>query len=106
MIARGDIRWFRFGRPDKQRPVVALGRAENISALSEVVVVPCSTTIRGLPWEIVLDERDGMAVVCTLKVEWIRAVPRGDLGARIATFPETRWSEVRGALLHVLGFDG
>jgi mRNA interferase MazF len=103
MIARGDIRWFRFARPDKRRPVVVLGRPEVMATLSQIVVVPCTTTIRGLPWEVVLDDRDGMAVRCTLRVEWIRAVARLELGARIATFPESRWPEVRQAVVAGLG---
>lgn len=47
MIERGDIRWFRFDRPDKRRPVLVLGRRATISALSQIIVVPFSTTIRG-----------------------------------------------------------
>jgi len=107
MIARGDIRWFRFARPDKRRPVVVLGRPEVMATLSQIVVVPCTTTMRrGLPWEVVLDDRDGMAVRCTLRVEWIRAVARLELGARIATFPEAHWPEVRQAVVAGLGLCG
>ena len=76
MIERGDIRWFRFDRPDKRRPVLVLGRRSTISALSQIIVVPFSTTIRGLAGEMVLDEIDGLAVRSTIKVEWIRAVLR------------------------------
>ncbi|HKQ69720.1 MAG TPA: type II toxin-antitoxin system PemK/MazF family toxin [Polyangiaceae bacterium] len=103
MIARGDIRWFRFNRPDKRRPVVVLGRPEVMGALSQIVVIPCTTNVRDLPWDVVLDERDGLAVRCTLRVEWIRAVARLELGARIATFPESRWSELRQAVVTGLG---
>lgn len=105
MIARGDIRWHRFAQPDKRRPVLVIGRADAISSLSQIVVVPCSTTIRGLTWEVPLDDRDGLVVPCVLKMEWIRAVPRVDLGARITTLRPERWQEVRHALLAGLGFD-
>jgi len=30
MIGRGDIRWFRFGAPDKRRPILVLGNASVI----------------------------------------------------------------------------
>jgi mRNA interferase MazF len=105
VIERGDIRWFRFDRPDKRRPVLVLGRRAAVPALSQIVVVPFSTSIRGLPGEVVLDERDGMAVRSTLKVEWIRAVDRGSVGSRIAALPADRWAEVRQAVVHVLGLD-
>ena len=36
MIARGDIRWFRFASPDKRRPVLVLGRPDVLPALDQV----------------------------------------------------------------------
>jgi hypothetical protein len=39
------------------------------------------------------------------EAEWIRAVDRAQLGPWIASFRPERWSEVRAALLDVLGFD-
>jgi hypothetical protein len=48
---------------------------------------------------------DGMPSRCALKPEWIRAVDRAQLGPWIASFRPERWSEVRAALLDVLGFD-
>jgi hypothetical protein len=41
---------------------------------------------------------------CVLKVEWIRIVDRSHVGPLIATLPERRWEQVKGALLDVLGF--
>ena len=105
MIQRGDIRWFRFERPDKRRPVLVLGRRATVPALSQIVVVPFSTTIRGIAGEVVLDERDGLAVRSTLKVEWIRAVDRASVGPRIAELPVHRWPELLQAVVYVLGLD-
>jgi mRNA interferase MazF len=105
VIERGDIRWFRFERPDKRRPVLVLGRRAAVPALSQIVVVPFSTTIRGVAGEVVLDERDGLAVRSTIKVEWIRAVDRTAIGPRIAGLPPGRWPEVKRAVVHVLGLD-
>jgi mRNA-degrading endonuclease toxin of MazEF toxin-antitoxin module len=53
----------------------------------------------------VLDERDGLAVRSTIKVEWIRAVDRTAIGTRIAALPPDRWPEVKRAVVHVLGLD-
>jgi mRNA interferase MazF len=105
VIERGDIRWFRFERPDKRRPVLVLGRRAAVPALSQIVVVPFSTTIRGIAGEVVLDEQDGLAVRSTIKVEWIRAVDRTAVGARIATLPVHRWRELMQAVVYVLGLD-
>jgi mRNA interferase MazF len=105
MIQRGDIRWFRFERPDKRRPVLVVGRRAAVPVLSRIVVVPFSTTIRGVVGEVVLDELDGLAVRSTLKVEWIRAVDRTLVGSRIAELPVHRWPELMHAVVYVLGLD-
>jgi mRNA interferase MazF len=52
MIRRGDVRWFRFASPDKRRPVLVVGRDDILDSLSQVPVIPLSTTPRGLPWEV------------------------------------------------------
>jgi len=85
--------------------VLVLGRRAALPALSQIVVVPLSTTIRGVAGEVVLDERDGLAVRSTIKVEWIRAVDRTAIGTRIAALPPDRWPEVKRAVVHVLGLD-
>jgi mRNA interferase MazF len=105
VIRRGDLRWLRPRRPDKRRPVLVLGRPSVLPSLSLIVVVPLSTTVRSLPWEVVLGEDDGVLARSALKVEWIRAVDRKLLGPRFATLPDGRWRAIRDALLLVLGLD-
>jgi mRNA-degrading endonuclease toxin of MazEF toxin-antitoxin module len=105
VIARGDIRWFRFGVPDKRRPVLVLGRPDILPSLSQVPVIPLSTQARGLAWEVALTEADGVPSACVVKPEWIRIVERAYLGPWIAALPAARWPEVRRALLDVLGLD-
>lgn len=103
LIQRGDIRWFAFQRPDKRRPVLVLGHDDLLPSLSLVPVIPLSTQVRGLPWEVLLTPEDGVPSVCVLKPEWIRAVERSSLEHRIGRLPEERMEEVKRALLHVLG---
>jgi len=69
MIQRGDIRWFRFTAPDKRRPVLVLGRPDVLPSLSQVPVIPLSTQIRGLGWEVTLGPVDGLPSSCVLKPE-------------------------------------
>jgi mRNA-degrading endonuclease toxin of MazEF toxin-antitoxin module len=103
LIQKGDIRWFRFQSPDKRRPVLILGHEQLLPALSQVPVVPLSTHARGLPWEPVLSQADGLPSSCVLKPEWIKAVDRAQIGPWTATLPAARWPEFRRVLLHVLG---
>ncbi len=106
MIARGDFRWFRFSSPDKRRPVLVLGNDDVIGSLSEVPVIPLSTQVRGLAWEVLLDAADGLPGRCTVKPEWIKCVDRTLIGPWIARLQDNRWDEVRMALLLALGLNG
>jgi mRNA interferase MazF len=106
VIERGDIRFFRFASPDKRRPVLILGQAKILPSLAQVPVIPFSTQIRGLPWEVALSPQDGLPSPCVLKPEWIRTVERSQLGPWIASFPADRWGEIRAALFQFLGLDG
>jgi len=103
VISRGDIRWFRFEAPDKRRPVLVLGREDVLPSLAQIPVIPLSTQIRDLPWEVRLSTTEGLPGDCVLKPEWIKTVERTSLGPWIATFPKARWNEVAAALLDVLG---
>lgn len=103
MIEQGDIRWFRFEAPDKRRPALVLGWNEALPALTQVPVIPISTQIRGLRWEVRLSIADGLPGECVLKPEWIKTVDRASLGPWIAAFPHARWNEIASALLDVLG---
>lgn len=105
MIQRGDIRWFRFDKPDKRRPVLVLGRADVLSSLAQVPVIPLSTQSRGLPWEVPLGPDEGLPAACVLKPEWIRVVDRAQVGPLIATLPDGYWGRVRVAVLDVLGLE-
>ena len=105
-MSRGEIRWYTFRPPDKRRPVLILTRDEVIDRLSEIIVVPVTRTIRGLTTEVVLSLDDGMPVVCALNLDHV-SVAQGDrIGAQLCTLPESRWPEVRRALLVACGFEG
>jgi mRNA interferase MazF len=104
-LRRGDIRWYRFSAPDKRRPVLVLGIGSLLRSPDQIPVIPFSTQIRGLPWEVLLSASEGLGVDSVLKPEWIRAVSARELGPWICGFPRHRWDEVRVAVLKVLGLD-
>lgn len=106
MIHQGDIRFYKFGDPDKCRPVLVLCRDALIPSLSRVPVIPCTTQVRGIQSEVLLTPADGMPFACVLKPDWIQVVRPQDLRALITTFSPARWGELRTAILHVLGLDG
>lgn len=104
-MRRGEVRWYKFRRPDKKRPVVVLTRDSALEFLGEVTVAPITSTLRGIPTEVPLGPTDGMARDCAINLDHVQTVSRGQLGALITTLPETRLAEIRRALLFALGFD-
>jgi len=103
-VRRGEIRWYTFALPDKRRPVLLLTRADVIDSLNEIIVVPATRTIRGIPSEVVLTPDDGLPTACALNFDHIALAQRSRIGAMIATLPDERWEEVRVALLVGCGF--
>ena len=87
-------------------PVLILTRNEVMDQLNEIIVVPATRTIRGLTTEVVLSPDDGMPVVCVLNFDHVSLAQRDRIGATLCSLPESRWPEVRRALLVACGFGG
>ena len=96
LIGRGEVRLYRFPRPDKQRPVVVLTRDSAIGYLSAVTVAPITSTIRGVPSEVLLTERDGMKDTCAINLHNIVTVSKAHLGRRVAILSSERLREICG----------
>ena len=103
-MRRGEICWYTFRLPDKRRPVLILTRNEVMDRLNEIIVVPATRTIRGLTTEVVLTTDDGMPAVCALNFDHVALAQRHRIGPVVCSLPETRWIEVRRALLIACGF--
>jgi len=104
-VARGDVRLYQFAAPDKQRPVVVLTRDSAIGYLSTVTVAPITSTIRGVPSEVLLEAEDGMKGRCAVNLHNAVTVSQRRLGKRLARLGPQRMSEVCSALRFSLGCD-
>ena len=106
-ITRGDVRLYSFSGPDKKRPVVVvLTRNSAIEYLSTVTVAPVTTTIRGVPSEVVLNVDDGMKTACAVNLHNAVTVSQERLGKRVAQLSSARMREVCAALRFAVGCDG
>jgi mRNA interferase MazF len=105
-IARGDVRMCSFPAPDKARPVLVPTRDTALSYLTSVTVAPITSTIRGVPSEVEIDEEDGMKVRCVVNLHNAVTVSRQRLGKRVAHLRDSRMSQVCAALRFALGCDG
>jgi mRNA-degrading endonuclease toxin of MazEF toxin-antitoxin module len=83
--------------------VLVVGRSDLVPSWSLVPVIPLSTQIRGLAWGLQPGPDDGLPGTCVLKPEWIRSVPREELGPLLAQLPDSRWSDVRRVVIDALG---
>jgi len=62
------------------------------------LAVPATRTIRQIPTEVVLDEKDGMPEACALSLDNLTTVPMGLFRRRITRLSVERMSEVCRAL--------
>jgi mRNA interferase MazF len=104
-IARGDVRLYQFAPADKKRPVVVLTRDSAVGYLSTVTVAPITSTIRGVPSEVVLSEEDGMKASCAVNLHHAVTVSQERLGKRVARLSTPRMNEICAALRFSLGCD-
>jgi mRNA interferase MazF len=103
-MRRGEIRWYRFSRPDKRRPVLVLTRDSALEYLGEVTVAPITSTVRGIPSEVALGPADGVPRECAVNLDHLQTVAKKRVGPLVTTLPSARMEEVRSALLFALGF--
>jgi len=104
-VNRGDVWQFSFPAPDRRRPVLVLTRQEVIGHLQTVTVAPITTTIRGIPSEVVIGPESGLKATSAINLDNLATVPKAGLRAFVGTVSPQVLSDVREALLFALGFD-
>ena len=102
-MKRGEVRWYKFKHPDKNRPVLILTRDSVIEYLDEVTIAPITSTIRDIPSEVILAKPDGMPKECAVNCDHLQTVSKAKIGAPIATLSRAKMIEARDALRQALG---
>ena len=102
-LNRVEIRLYTFAAPDKQRPVLVLTRSAALKHLNTVTVAPITTTIRGVPSEVILTEDEGMEKLCAVNLHNLVTVSSDKLGKRVAALSNVRMDEICRALNFALG---
>jgi len=101
-MKRGEIRWYKFGSPDKKRPVLILTRDSILDYLGEVTVAPVTSTVREIPSEVFLSVSDGMPRDCAINFDHIQTVSKGKIGSLITTISPQKMKQVREAVIFAL----
>jgi mRNA interferase MazF len=101
-MKRGEVRWYRFIHPDKKRPILILTRDSILDYLGEVTVAPITTTIRDIPSEVFLTQREGMPMDCAVNLDHIQTVSKSKIGPLITSLSSEKLVEVAGAVRFAL----
>lgn len=96
--ARGELWWCELPEIGR-RPVVVLSRDAAIPRLGRTLVAPCTTTIRGLPSEVVLEPgEDPVPQRSAANLDSVESVSLGVLVERIGRLSDERMRQVCAAL--------
>ncbi len=97
MVARGEVWWYEDPRAGR-RPFLILTRSEAIPVLNQVLAVPATRTIRGIPTEVELGRDDGMPSPCVLALDAVAPIRPALCTERIAVLGPARMQQVCAAL--------
>ena len=96
--ARGELWWCELAEIGR-RPVVILSRDAAIPRLGRALVAPCTTTIRALPSEVVLEPGDDpISRRSAVNLDSVESVSVAVLVGRLGRLADARMRAICGAL--------
>ena len=101
-MKHGEIRWYKFVKPDKKRPVLILTRDSVLEYLGEITVAPITSTIRDIPTEVFLSKVDGMPRDCAVNCDHLQTVSKGKIGSLVTSLTPAKMADVGSAIRFAL----
>jgi mRNA interferase MazF len=101
-MKQGEIRWYKFVKPDKKRPVLILTRDSVIEYLGEISIAPITSTIRNIPSEVYLSKTDGMPRECAVNCDHLQTVSKDKIGSLITSLSSEKMIDVGKAIRFAL----
>jgi len=96
--ARGELWWCELAEIGR-RPVVVLSRDTAIPRLRRALIGPCTTTIRGIPSEVLLEPgEDPIPQTSVVNLDSVESVSLGTLVERLGRLSDERMRQICGAL--------
>ena len=96
--ARGEVWWCELPEVAR-RPVVVLSRDAAIPRLRRALIGPCTTTIRGIPSEVVLEPaEDPIPRSSAVNLDSVESVPIATLVERLGRLSDERMRQICDAL--------
>ena len=94
--AQGDVWWAE--TESKRRPVLVLTRSEAIPVLTRLIVAPVTSSVRGIPTEVLLGPEEGLPRACAASFDNVQPVRRSFLTQRLGRLSVARRGELCAAL--------
>lgn len=101
-MKRGEVWWARLPDPVGRRPVVLLSRDSAYRVRSAVTVAPVTRTIRNIPVEVLLDQKDGLPSRCVVNLDDVTTISKSLLKERITVLSAERLQQVDDAIRFAL----
>jgi mRNA interferase MazF len=96
--ARGELWWCELAQVGR-RPVVVLSRDAAIPRLRRTLIAPCTTTIRGIPSEVLMEPgEDPVPRTSAVNLDSVESVSVGVLVERLGRLSDGRMRQICAAL--------
>src|SRR5437588_12106580 len=104
--ARGEVWWCELAEVGR-RPVVVLSRDAAIPRLRRTLIGPCTTTIRGIPSEVLLEPAaDPIPRASVVNLDSVESVSLATLVERLGRLSDERMRQICEALDIAVACDG
>lgn len=87
---------------DKRRPVVVVSRDDVVGRRDSTTVAAITSTVRGLPTEVLLDHRDGFPQICAVTCDDLTTIRKTRLDRRLGRLSDVRIDHLDEALRFAL----
>jgi mRNA interferase MazF len=101
-MLRGEVWWAELPLPAGRRPALLLSRDSAYAVRTSVTIAVITRTIRDIPTEVLLDQKDGMPTQCVVSLDDILTIPKSKLTERITVLSVDKMNAVAQAIVFAL----
>ena len=102
-IHRGEIWQYQFTNPDKRRPVLVISREEVLRLIDTAMVAPITSTIRGIPSEVIVGTNAGLKRHSAINLDHVQTVKQSKLRRYVGSIDRDQMRAVCSALAIATG---
>ncbi|MDO8748798.1 MAG: type II toxin-antitoxin system PemK/MazF family toxin [Candidatus Omnitrophota bacterium] len=104
-MRRGEVWWTEQPQPIGRRPVVLLSRDEAYAVRNAVTVAQVTITIRDIPVEVQINEKDGLPQQCVVNLDTITTIRKAILTKRICSLDSKKVEQIDKAIKFALALE-